>query len=178
MSLKELTAEAHKQAETQPFVKLIFSGNITKEQYARYLLNQNLIYAVLEAFANDAGLLDDLPGIRRADHIKADLIELEADVPDLPNFKTLPSTYEYFTHLGNIKNDPKKLLAHLYVRHMGDLFGGQMIAKKVPGSGKFYQFENPDELKTAIRAKLDDSLAEEALVCFGFATKLFEELMQ
>lgn len=176
MSLKELTAEAHKQAETQPFVKLIFSGDITKEQYARYLLNQQYAYAVLEAFANDLNILDDLPGICRAEKIKQDLIELEADVPDLPTFNISESTDEYFKHLGNIKDDPKKLLAHIYVRHMGDLFGGQMIAKKVPGSGNYYKFDNPDELKAAIRAKLDDSLAEEALVCFGFATKLFEEL--
>jgi heme oxygenase len=67
MSLKELTAEAHKQAETQPFVKLIFSGNITKEKYAEYLINQELAYLTLEAFAQDAGLLDDLPGIKRAE---------------------------------------------------------------------------------------------------------------
>lgn len=178
MSLKELTAEAHRQAETHPFVKLIFSGNITKEQYARYLLNQQYCYAVLEAFANDAGILDDLPGICRADKIQEDLVELEVDVPDLPTFKVTESVNDYFNHLGTIKDDPQKLLAHIYVRHMGDLFGGQMIAKKVPSSGKFYQFENPDELKTAIRAKLDDSLAEEALVCFSYATKLFDELAE
>jgi heme oxygenase len=176
MSLKELTAEAHKLAESQPFVNLIFSGNISKEQYAHYLLNQELAYATLEAFANDAGILDDLPGIKRAEKIKQDLLELEADVPDLPNFKILESTHEYLRHLLTIKDDPKKLMAHIYVRHMGDLYGGQMIAKKVPGLGNFYKFENTNELKDAIRAKLDDSLAEEALICFSFATKLFEEL--
>jgi len=29
MSLKELTHEAHKNAETQPFVKILFSGKIS-----------------------------------------------------------------------------------------------------------------------------------------------------
>lgn len=177
MSLKELTADAHRLAETQPFVKLIFSGNITKEEYARYLLNQELAYAMLEAYANDLHLLDDLPDICRAAKIQQDLRELELDVPDLPNMQIGSATHKYVSHLGSIKDDPKKLMAHMYVRHMGDLFGGQMIAKKVPGSGNFYKFDNPDELKAAIRTKLDDSLADEALICFGFATQLFEELV-
>jgi heme oxygenase len=69
-------------------------------------------------------------------------------------------------------------MAHIYVRHMGDLSGGQMIAKRVPGAGKYYQFgDNPETIKEAIRAKLDDSLAEEAKVCFDFAAKLFEQMM-
>lgn len=173
MSLKELTAEAHKQAETQPFVKLIFSGSISKEDYARYLFNQEYAYSVLEAFAQEVGLLDDLPGIARADKIKQDINDLGVPVPELPE----SATTAYIQHLRTIKDDPKKLMSHIYVRHMGDLFGGQMIAKKVPGSGNFYKFDDADALKAAIRAKLDDSLADEALVCFKFATQLFEELM-
>ena len=60
---------------------------------------------------------------------------------------------------------------------MGDLSGGQMIAKRVPGSGKYYQFgDEPEKIKEAIRAKLDDSLADEAKVCFEYATKFFEQM--
>lgn len=178
MSLKELTAAAHHQAETQPFVKLIFSGNITKEQYAEYLVNQEIIYATLEKFATDAGVLSDLPGLCRAEYIKQDIQELEADVPDLANTVVKQATDDYLQHLVTIKDDPEKLMAHIYVRHMGDLFGGQMIATKVPSSGNFYKFENANDLKAAIRTKLDDSLADEALVCFKYATQLFEELTQ
>jgi heme oxygenase len=69
-------------------------------------------------------------------------------------------------------------MAHIYVRHMGDLAGGQMIAKKVPGSGKYYQFEDPDALKAAIRERLDDSMSEEAKVCFDFATRFFKEMLE
>jgi len=65
----------------------------------------------------------------------------------------------------------------LYVRHMGDLAGGQMIAKRVPGAGKYYQFQDPDALKVAIREKLSDDLAEEALVCFAFAADFFKDMM-
>ena len=174
MSLKELTAEAHKQAETQPFVKLIFSGNITKEAYAEYLYNQYAAYEILESHALVVGLLNDLPGIQRAAKLLEDFKELWPADQEPPALA--PATLLYKNHINTIANDTDKLMAHMYVRHMGDLFGGQMIAKKVPGSGNYYKFDNVDALKAAIRTKLDDSLAEEALVCFGFATQLFEDL--
>jgi len=52
-----------------------------------------------------------------------------------------------------------------------------MIAKKVPGAGRMYQFTDPDALKIAIRAKINDDMADEAKVCFQFATDLFKEMM-
>jgi heme oxygenase len=174
MSLKELTAEAHRLAETQPFVKKIFSGNLTNEEYAIYLYNQYTAYEILESHALVIGLLNDLPGIQRAAALLGDFKELWPDDQEVPPLAT--ATVLYKEHINNISNNPDKLLAHMYVRHMGDLYGGQMIAKRIPGSGSCYKFDNADALKTAIRAKLDDSLAEEALVCFGFATQLFEEL--
>jgi hypothetical protein len=61
---------------------------------------------------------------------------------------------------------------------MGDLSGGQMIAKRIPGSGKYYQFgDEPEKIKEAIRSKLDDSLADEAIICFDYAARFFEEMM-
>jgi heme oxygenase len=60
---------------------------------------------------------------------------------------------------------------------MGDLSGGQMIRKKIPGSGTLYNFENGPALKELIRERLDDSMADEAKICFDFATKTFQELM-
>jgi len=83
----------------------------------------------------------------------------------------------YMDHIVSIKDDPKKLMAHVYVRHMGDLAGGQMISKRVPGSGTMYQFEDPDALKVAIRERISDDMADEAIICFGFATDMFKEMM-
>jgi heme oxygenase len=98
---------------------------------------------------------------------------------DKKNFpKQVSTVKKYHDHLMSIKDDPKKILSHLYVRHFGDLSGGQMIAKRVPGSGKMYQFDgDPEAIKNILRAKLDDSLADEAIVCFDFAGKLFEQMM-
>jgi heme oxygenase len=176
MSLKELTHEQHRTAETQPFVKVLFSGKIDPKIYAIYLFNQHRMYDVLEACAMMHGLLNDYPTIRRSPNIFSDFEELWEDKNSRPNI--LPSTDRYIKYVMSIKDDPKKLLAHLYVRHFGDLSGGQMIAKRVPGNGKYYQFDgDTDQIKNILRQKLDDSLADEARVCFQYATEFFQDMM-
>jgi len=176
MSLKELTYEQHRRAETRPFVKVLFSGSVDPRIYATYLKNQHPIYEILEVCAMPHGLLSGLPEIRRAPAILEDFVELWK--PEYGEPVLCPVVKDYRDYILSIKDDPKKLLAHLYVRHMGDLSGGQMIAKRVPGAGKYYQFgDDPEKIKEAIRSKLDDSLADEAKVCFDFAAKLFDEMM-
>jgi heme oxygenase len=172
--LKELTWDYHKDAERQTFVKAMFKGKLTDEQYALYLWHQHAIYDVLEAFAMMHGLFNDIPKIRRAPSLLEDAIELW---PSGKEVKYLPAITAYHDHLKTIMQDPDKIMAHVYVRHMGDLSGGQMIAKRVPGSGKYYQFDcEPNEYKELIRAKCSDHMADEAIECFKFATQLFKEL--
>jgi heme oxygenase len=67
-------------------------------------------------------------------------------------------------------------MAHVYVRYLGDLRGGQMISKKIPGSGKYYEFDKPKELAKVIYDNINDDMANEAKKVFGFATKLFVEM--
>jgi heme oxygenase len=175
MSLKDLTWEEHRNAETRPFVKVLFSGNVDPQLYATYLYNQFPMYEILEVCTMPHAVLNDIPGILRSKAIRADFEELWTgeDKPPL-----CPVVDEYIKYIISIKDDPNKLMAHIYVRHMGDLAGGQMIAKRVPGSGKYYQFDNVDDLKTKIRAKVNEDMVEEAKLCFRFAAKLFDEMMQ
>jgi heme oxygenase len=176
MSLRELTSEKHKDAERQEFVKILLSGKIHPDFYAAFLANQYHIYYQLEAMSNLYDQLKGLPDIKRARSIIADFNEIWSDPEKRPPI--VPVVNEYSRHLTELsKIDPSKLFAHIYVRHMGDLAGGQMIAKKVPGKGTMYKFENADALKTAIRERLTDDLGEEANVCFEFAIRLFKELM-
>jgi heme oxygenase len=175
-NLKELTRDNHTNAERQAFVQLLFSGSIDPKLYATYLKNQHPQYEILEVCAMPLGLLSGLPDIRRAPAILEDYIELwGADSTESPQM--CPVVDKYIRYILSIKHDPKKLMAHIYVRHMGDLAGGQMISKRVPGAGKYYQFSDPDALKTAIRERLDDSMADEAKVCFDFATEFFKDML-
>jgi len=175
MSLKELTHEHHRNAERQEFVKVLMGGNIDPKVYATFLYNQYVNYNILETIAMSQGVLNGLPDIRRAPKILEDFNELWEDSENPP--ATAPSSREYADHIMSISGDPDKLMAHIYTRHMGDLSGGQMIRKKIPGAGKMFDFEDSDTLKTAIRERLNDSMADEARICFDFATKLFQEMM-
>ena len=173
-NLKELTWDHHKNAESQEFVKELRSGNNTKERYATLLFNLHPQYNILETFARLYNLVDT----RRAPAIHADYHELWDETEQFQP-KALPVVKEYMDHIMSIQEDPDKLMAHIYVRHMGDLSGGQMIAKKVPGSGTMYQFnEDVSVLKEKIRARLDDSMADEAKIAFDFATKLFQQMQE
>jgi heme oxygenase len=177
MSLRELTKEKHQEAERQEFVNHLLGGDIDPLFYAEFLGNQHPIYDVLENLSMASGVMSNFdPDIRRAPAIWEDFKELW---PEDKKLTLRPVVAEYLQHIKNLfQNDPSKLMAHIYVRHMGDLAGGQMIAKKVPGSGKFYKFNDPTKLKEQIRSKITDDLAEEANVCFGYAIRLFKELME
>jgi len=174
-NLKELTWDHHQNAERQSFVKEMFSGKITEERYATYLYNQYICYDILEAMGRINGLFNDIPEIQRAPGIMEDFQELWTNPNSKPT--VYQATSDYVAYLKPLVQDKDKLMAHIYVRHMGDLSGGQMIAKRVPGTGKYYQFESDTEtLKNKIRERLDDSMADEAKVCFDFATKLFQQM--
>jgi len=175
-NLKELTKEQHTNAERQAFVNVLMSGKINPELYATYLWNQHKKYDLLEALATAHGLLDNLIDIRRKLKIEQDFLELwKKDTPPV----LVESTSEYIRHMKEIMDNPDKIMAHLYVLHMGDLSGGQMIAKRAPGEGRMYQFEGDKAaLKEAIRAKTTDAMADEAKYVFESATNLFKELME
>ena len=174
MSLKELTYEHHRNAERQKFVKVLMGGKIPHKVYAEFLYNQYVAYNILEACAMAEGVLNDLPDVRRAPKILEDFQELWGKDAEPP--KPKPSIQKYVDHIMSIKEDPEKLMAHIYTRHMGDLSGGQMIKKRIPGEGRLYMFTDPDNLKTAIRSKLNDNMADEAKICFEYATELFKEM--
>lgn len=176
MNLKELTLENHKRAERSKFAGILIGGDIDPLLYYAYLCNQSHVYKALEEKL-PLSLLG-LEKIARSSLIEEDIVELERKY----NFKritvpALPSTISYQRYLNELQaTNPRGVIAHLYVRHFGDMYGGSIIAKKTPGSGKMYEFENKDILKERVRKLLDDEMALEANRCFDFAIRLFEEL--
>lgn len=173
--LKELTWENHQKAERTEHARKLLKG-MEPNEYHRYIFNQYVMYSALETKANQLGLLDGIEAIQRAEAIKEDLIELEKqyDIKRDPDL-LCPVVGDYVPHVMRLENEDD-ILAHIYVRHFGDMYGGQMIAKRNPGSGAMYVFDNVDELKANVRSKLHDDMADEANRCFEFAMQLFEEL--
>lgn len=173
-TLRDLTHEHHANAERQAFAQELLSGNISKWKYATYLFNQHPQYNLLETFGTVHGLID----IRIAPKIHNDYIELWKEFePNQPLL--LPVVKEYMDYLVSIQNNADKLMAHIYVRHLGDMSGGQMIARKVPGKGTMYQFdEDVKILKQRVKDRCTDDMADEANVCFDFATKMFQQMAE
>ena len=174
--LKELTWAHHQSAERRAFARELISGKIDPKLYHKFLTCQYMNYAVLEKHTK---LPSNLNSIKRAPRIFQDIRELEQLFGLAPDGKFPHSVNEYAAHINMLaaEEDNQSLLAHMYVRHFGELHGGQMIKKKIPGSGIMYEFEGDTKvLIEEFRKLLSDDMADEAKVCFDFASKLFDEL--
>jgi len=165
-TLKELTQEKHELAEAHKFTQLLLSGKMSTGIYATYLANQLLQYQVLEHCASK--LLSELPGLARSELILQDLLDLDEPII------IFDITADYCNYVKNLTDH--HLWAHIYTKHMGDLYGGQIIKTKVAGSGLMYLFKDRQELIKQLRTKLDISMATEANKCFDFTITLFDKI--
>ena len=176
--LKELTWAHHQSAERRAFARELIKGEVDPYKYYLFLVCQHFNYTALE---NATQIPEELEDIKRADRILEDIEELEK----MYNFERpedLPqSVADYVSHIYDLEDegDNEKLLAHMYTRHFGELHGGQIIKKRVPGSGKMYDFDvDKQYLIDEFRLLLHDGMAEEAKICFDFASRLFDELSE
>jgi heme oxygenase len=166
--LKEATAEKHRLAEQMPFNQRMFRGQLSEAEYLCYLVQQHAIFQTLET--------KPLPhsDLNRSAAVWADIQELCEKGHTLP--QVLTSTNAYCKYLSEI--DEEKRLAHIYLNYLAILFGGQMMKKMVPSSGKMYEFDDPREAMQAVRAVQQDSWADEVNLGFDYAINQFDELEQ
>lgn len=174
--LKEYTDAKHREAEDTPFVQYMLHGNITADHYAVYLQQMQAVYQTIETHAEKAGLLTDFPDIRRSQYMLEDLAELGYE----PATELFPSIQRWCEHIEALSNSDQRdlIMAHVYVRHMGDMYGGKAIAKRVPGAGRAYGFQDRPALIKAFDAKLHVGLVDEALKSFQLAIDFFHELQE
>jgi heme oxygenase len=172
--LREVTEEKHRRVENLPFIQYLLKGEITKEHYVFYLYEMLQVYMMLENFSKRAGLFNGLDGLERTQNIEDDLKELDPD----HYHKLCDSTQKYLDYLLELFHSENKeqLFAHVYVRHLGDMYGGKLIARIVPGSGKWYQFEDRSALVKEFNNRLKLNHAGEALKAFDFWEEIFKEM--
>ena len=89
-------------------------------------------------------------------------------------FELFQSTKEYCTYVSKISQ--QQCWAHIYVRHFGDMYGGNMIRKLVPGEATMYEFKDKGKLITYVRERLNTDMENEAKQVFKYAITLFKEL--
>jgi|TARA_B110000967_G_scaffold207702_1_gene257750 heme oxygenase len=174
--LKELTWAHHQSAERRLFAKELISGKIEPALYYKFLQCQYFNYKVLERVTI---VPPNLTKIHRAPRMFEDIRELEQIFGFEPDGIFPPSVAKYVAYVEALSeaDDNEALLAHMYVRHFGELHGGQIIKKKTPGTGLMYEFEGDTKvLIEEFRKLLSDDMADEAKKCFDFASMLFDEL--
>jgi len=171
--LREHTQQKHQAVEQLPFVQYLLRGNISTAHYVVYLAEMYKIYHCLETLAAEAGLLDNLPELPRAARIWQDLQELDSAYHAEPT----TSTVQYLNYLNSLSQTaPDQLFAHVYVRHLGDMYGGKLIARAVPGSGLWYEFDNRADLIKRFNSQLHVGLADEANRAFDHFSNIFQDL--
>lgn len=166
LPLKEATSAKHKIAERMPFNARMFRGLLTKEQYLLYLNQQLQIFKAIEQIG--------LPhsSLKRTEHVQADIDELKAQghCADL----ILGSTKAYSDYLSSLSYE--EVLPQVYLNYMALIFGGQMIKKAVPSTGRMYAFDNMQDVVQAIRAVQSDNWADEVNKGFDYNISIFDEL--
>lgn len=180
MSLKELTQAKHEEAEKTPFMKAVFNKTLAPQVWTYWTFNKMHWYNIIEMRARDAGLLDDIYGLERTYKLYQDFREMAGKYHKDYNIGVETERYcEYLLELPT----KEKILAHLYVWHMGDLYGGQAIKKILSEDSlntypsRSLEFADRATLIATLRAKLSDDLAEEAIVAFDWGIRIMNQFV-
>ena len=170
------TRTLHTEAERSPFMATLLRGRMDRGAYAMLLRNLLAIYAVLEPAlrrhaAHPAMAPFDLASLVRTPSLLADLRVLESTSAAAPSMPIEAAASAYVERLHELDaTRPELLLAHAYVRYLGDLSGGQLLGpivaasmKLPPGAGTaFYDFG--DRAMTAARTRAFRAALEQAVV--------------
>ncbi len=176
-ALRLTTSEAHRDAETSPYISDLMGGRSCRSAFVMLAVQQLVIYEALEQSVTRHAahpLLAPLAD-RRLDRVNAlhhDLTELAGpDHVDQILSGRLPvvrATHAYATMLRET-TAAETVLANHYVRYLGDLSGGQAIAALVrrhygiPAEAlSFYRFDDIGAVKPykdAYRMTLDQLTA-------------------
>jgi heme oxygenase len=173
--LGDITRQKHTEVENLPLLQKIMGGKITKEEYVFYLYELYHIYEKVERLSKKAGVWDGLEGMERTEPILNDLNELDQN----HTHELCENTKKYLNYLDELYEDESKrhlLMSHIYVRHTGDMYGGKMMARVVPGPGYMYQFEDRPGLIKKINNKLSMDLAQESNDAFQWYIHMFSEM--
>jgi heme oxygenase len=165
MGLREATAELHSKAEKMEFNQRMFRGELSTDEYVKYLYQQLSIFDVIES--------EELPhpSLARVDKVKEDILELTSQL-DIMNILPITTAYSYY--LFTLTKEER--LPHVYLHYLALAYGGQMMKNQTPGSGKMYDFEDMQEAIGAIRAVQQDEWADEVNKGFEYIITILDEL--
>jgi heme oxygenase len=163
--LREGTWALHGEAERAGIMPALLAGRLAPAVFHVLQRNLHAVYAALEgALTHHAGhaaiaAIHD-PRLARSDRLAADLACLHGPAWR-EELLLMPATLAYVARLHSLEaQDPLGLVAHAYVRYLGDLAGGQMLRRVVArafglpaGLGTcFFDFGPPELARTLVQA--------------------------
>jgi len=164
MDLREAVRDNHQAAEKTRWSQMMIGGDMRIEQYAAMLYNMLPIYTELER----TGLIAK-PEVLRASLVQADLDALGGTTHGL----TLSTVY-YTRYLETLDDDAR--WAHIYVHYLGNMHGGQLIGRRLPGQHTHLLFNDLQGCIDYVRANLGNVSAAEANTAFEWTIKVYDEL--
>ena len=201
-ALKETTLAAHESAEHSHFMENLMSGSLSARHAIALMEQLYYVYSALEEAVDTvaadqriAGLHD--PKLNRVAALEADLAGLIGDNWRSTIAPPTPATQAYTDRLTGLadKHAGHQIAAHHYVRYLGDISGGQVVARKLTEhydiaaqSLSFYDFDLGMPLphyRTHYREQLNalpvssserGELLDEAVAAFSYNTAVFASL--
>lgn len=162
LALDDGTRKSHSMAENTAFVTGFFRGIATRKSFADLVTSLYFVYQAMEE-AFDAAIDPsvkalDYPSLRRLEALETDM-EYYYGPEWRSKVKPSLATRKYVERVRQVARDePHLLVAHMYTRYLGDLFGGQMMGGMAQrslqlDSGKgtaFYEFNDIPQTKPFI----------------------------
>ncbi len=199
--LKSETRSLHTAAERSVFMAALLRGLMQASSYALLLRNLHALYEALEtALAqqcrNPVIAPVFMPALWRAGPLELDLLALHG-VGWTDELPLMPATSDQVVRIRQLVDEaPERLLAHAYVRYLGDLSGGQILRQIVANSAgrgaqaalSFYDFGDADTAQSLARSfraamvqvptsdRQEDEVVDEAKLAFEWHLRLFNEL--
>lgn len=168
-AMKTHTWTLHGEAERTGTISDILNRRATLDSYVLLVRNFLPVYALLDSKFEQASAFPEMkpyltPAMKRADALAHDLAALAGPnaQDDLP---ILQETHDYCGHIKSASaQGPAGLLGHIYVRYLGDLYGGQTLNRLLGSSLgidanalTFYDFSGVSDL-IAFRNGLRDAI--------------------
>ena len=200
-SLKTQTRALHTELERSALMVSLLRGEMKRAPYCALLRNLHAIYEALELALDRHAVQRGVsavyfPALFRRQSLADDLHVLHGPGWQ-DDIQLRRAALDYTVHLNRLAaTHPTHLVAHAYVRYLGDLSGGQMLRRIVAASmpvpeGRgtaFYEFGDAEQthaLTQAFRNGLArvvadpatvSALVDEARLAFELHSCLFDEL--
>lgn len=165
-TLKELTWDAHKQAEQTEIMHALIKDEIKPHVYSDLVWSKYKIYSVIEQHVQFKN-----PDLYRANAAFKDWTLLGSKQAHEPM-----ELHLYVDHLRTLHTSA--LWSHVYVQYLAPLYGGQIIKRVIAHRFpvNMYEFDNSTHAIQEIRDMVTVDMATEANRAFEMTTAYYESL--